>query len=543
MSIKWKSLVLAVSVSLAAAAGTAAAAAASETQSGSIELYVDGERSLLEAKSIDGTPYLTLETAALLGGVVKADKDGKTYTLSAGKKEVRFTIGKTLHTVDGSPVDGTEAPVENDSKVYVPVSWLEEPLGLKIVKDRFTQSVYIFKEGSRGKSAAVETSSLWKPAESVKQGNGTKPADEAKPEKKPEADPSAGDEQAAVGSEQDGDSESSDGVGPEHEAEPGEEAGTGNGPQAGDGTEQAKETGKLYEIPQELISDGKTMLTGISLEGGKLRVETNGSTEANVFSLDSPDRIVIDLPGVSIARDANGKASGTLEVDPDHPYISGIRYSLHSLDPLLARVVVDLKSRQHYSLLTEKNETALQFTEREPFKVMIDAGHGGNDPGAISASGRFEKDFTLPVALKVYDLLKEEALIQPMLIRSDDTYYSPSQRAAMANAAVADLFLSIHANTAPAKSVQGTETYYWREDSRKFAMMVHEALVETIGSPDRQVRKERFVVVKDTVMPAALLELGFISNAQDEAKLYDAKMQDRIAEAIAKSIKQYFDIP
>jgi len=76
-----------------------------------------------------------------------------------------------------------------------------------------------------------------------------------------------------------------------------------------------------------------------------------------------------------------------------------------------------------------------------------------------------------------------------------------------------------------------------------FANTIHKALVQTIGSPDRKVKRERFVVVRDTTMPAVLLELGFLTNAADEAKLYNDEMQNRIADSIVNSIKTYYSIP
>lgn len=292
------------------------------------------------------------------------------------------------------------------------------------------------------------------------------------------------------------------------------------------------------------ISEAPPTVTGVRLQGDELWIEATGEVEPRVFRLKSPERIVIDLPNAVVERQADGSASGSYEVDPDHPYVASIRYSLFALDPVTVRIAVDLKQPVWYHVVPSDGEAGalIRLLEAEPVKVVIDAGHGGSDPGAISYSGKYEKDFTLPIALKTAERLEAEKMIVPILIRKDDTYTSPSERAALANSLGADLFVSIHMNASDSKSVKGTETYYWREDSLAFAKIVHQELLNAVGSNDRKVKRERFVVVRETTMPAVLLEIGFISNKEEEEKLLNEQTQDRIADAIVAAIQRYFQL-
>jgi len=120
--------------------------------------------------------------------------------------------------------------------------------------------------------------------------------------------------------------------------------------------------------------------------------------------------------------------------------------------------------------------------------IVIDAGHGGKDPGGISLNNRYEKNFTLPVALKIEALLRNEPNIEVVLTRSSDVYPTLQERTKLANDLHASLFVSIHANSIPKSSKSnpsGSETYYSREASLKLAQVIHKYLVPATTLPDR----------------------------------------------------------
>ncbi|WNS44669.1 N-acetylmuramoyl-L-alanine amidase [Paenibacillus sp. MMS20-IR301] len=178
------------------------------------------------------------------------------------------------------------------------------------------------------------------------------------------------------------------------------------------------------------------------------------------------------------------------------------------------------------------------------YKVVIDPGHGGEDPGATSVSGRFEKEFNLSISLAVAAKLAQDPQIQLELTRTGDEFISSHElfRPEFANTLPADLFISIHGNTYEDESASGTETFYYHEDSQAFAETIHRHVIQATGLKDRGVKTENFYVLRDTEMPSALLELGYLTNPGDEAKMWTYSFQDAVAEAIVDGIKEYCSI-
>lgn len=170
--------------------------------------------------------------------------------------------------------------------------------------------------------------------------------------------------------------------------------------------------------------------------------------------------------------------------------------------------------------------------------IVIDAGHGGKDPGAIGLSGTLEKNFTLIMAQKLADRLKGSE-VTSVLTRQGDTYPELSERAKLANNLKADAFISIHANKS-LTGASGTETFYTREDSKPFAEVLQKYMVAATGLRDRGTKYDNFAVTRETKMPAALIEVGFINHHIDEVKLFDPSFQDKVVEALAKAILEYF---
>jgi len=169
--------------------------------------------------------------------------------------------------------------------------------------------------------------------------------------------------------------------------------------------------------------------------------------------------------------------------------------------------------------------------------VVIDAGHGGHDPGALSPSGLREKDINLRVAAKVAKLLDQRG-IGVVMTRWKDEYIEKEERAAMGNRRNADLFVSIHADSAPSSSAQGFTIYVApsaSEDAYRAARAIDRAMQGT-GSKSRGVRENDYRFLVKSEGPAVLIELGYLSNYQDAARLADDAFRDRLAEAIADGI-------
>ena len=170
-----------------------------------------------------------------------------------------------------------------------------------------------------------------------------------------------------------------------------------------------------------------------------------------------------------------------------------------------------------------------------PYSIMLDAGHGGRDPGAVY-NGRQEKDDTLALTLAIGELLQERGL-DVLYTRTTDVYESPYQKAMEANQAGADFFISIHRNSSPEPNTySGVESLVYDKSGIKLEMAenINEQL-EAVGFTNLGV-KERpgLVILRRTRMPAVLVELGFI-NSDTDNMLFDNNFND-IALAIAEGI-------
>jgi len=215
-------------------------------------------------------------------------------------------------------------------------------------------------------------------------------------------------------------------------------------------------------------------------------------------------------------------------------------------------------------------------------KVVIDAGHGGSDTGTRGPAGLLEKDLVLDVAKRLAALVETRLGSEVILTRSDDVYIPLERRTNMANDNKADLFISVHANSSPIRTTSGVETYYLNfttsktalevaarenasseksiydlkellqkialkdklEESREFAAKVQNAMAvmaskTSVASRDRGVRKAPFVVLIGASMPSILCEIGFVTNARDEALMKRPEHRQKIAEALYRGVSQY----
>lgn len=171
--------------------------------------------------------------------------------------------------------------------------------------------------------------------------------------------------------------------------------------------------------------------------------------------------------------------------------------------------------------------------------ICIDAGHGGKDPGACVGGVR-EKDIALDVAKKVRVHLRA-AGYSVILTREQDKFVSLGNRAAEANMWGADLFVSVHCNSAPNSSANGMEVYVHTSrgaDSTRAAHAIYDRLLPASGIRGRGIKSKDLAVLRETDMPAVLVELGFISNDNDRAKLVSEEWRERVAEAIAAGIME-----
>lgn len=219
------------------------------------------------------------------------------------------------------------------------------------------------------------------------------------------------------------------------------------------------------------------------------------------------------------------------------------------------------------------------------WKVVVDAGHGGKDPGAIGPRGTQEKDTNLAIALKLRAALQGEG-IEVVMTRATDVFVPLEERAEVCRRESPDAFVSIHANAAKSSSARGIETYYitheiddvaraanasltpegaekfmgtsaapsgaarqmlyavlyeeLRRESRLLATHIQDSLSDSLSaSPDRGVRQANLHVLRGSISPAALVETEFLSNPSNEKLLSSSPFQEKVARAIAAGIVQY----
>jgi len=295
-------------------------------------------------------------------------------------------------------------------------------------------------------------------------------------------------------------------------------------------------------------------------------------------------RIVVDIKGISVSKDV-----------PKHQtindsLISAIRVGQFS--PEVARVVLDLNSpREHhhfhltnpYRIVIDVGGEAAEEDEREIETIIIDAGHGGHDPGA-TRFGIKEKDVVLALAKTLKAKLEERTDLEILLTRDSDVFIPLEARTAFANQRGGDIFISLHMNAAKNREARGLEIYYLSPTRNQEALELaalennssvadvesinvllevadlmllgkigeSEILANTLRSeikremskrynsiPDRGVKRAPFYVLAGAQMPCVLIEGGFLTNPREAKLLSDPSYLDTLAEGVAEGVLRY----
>jgi N-acetylmuramoyl-L-alanine amidase len=348
-------------------------------------------------------------------------------------------------------------------------------------------------------------------------------------------------------------------------------------------------------------------------------IDVEGEVQYRFGRLIKPDRLYVDLVGAQMAPQLQGRA-----LDVSDRYLKGVRGAQNQAG--VVRVVLDLKTLRDFHVFTMTapyrlvidikgtgSGTAIQppppppsprqqaaapeqnrvratppaplkrpaATRDQRWHVVIDAGHGGKDPGAIGPSGLMEKDVVLDLARRLRELMQQDLQWRVTLTRDTDLFIPLEERTAIANTKAADLFVSIHANSAERPDAHGIETYFLdlasdeqsmrvaarenattvskvsdlqhilrdlqmtskRNESSLLAGSVQQAMVQAPNGGksgrDLGVKHAPFLVLMGAEMPSILVETGFVSNPGEERKLADPKYRAQAARAIFEGIKEY----
>ncbi|MEB3245419.1 MAG: N-acetylmuramoyl-L-alanine amidase [Vampirovibrionales bacterium] len=174
-----------------------------------------------------------------------------------------------------------------------------------------------------------------------------------------------------------------------------------------------------------------------------------------------------------------------------------------------------------------------------PARVVIDAGHGGKDHGAIRGDVK-EKDLNLRMALWLRDVLRAQG-VTVYMTRENDTFVPLPEITRITNAIKPDLFVSIHHNANNNSAIAGLETYFYNYNSKPFADRVHKYIVGATGANDRGVRRAMFYVIHHTSVPAILCEVGYVSNPNERAALAASDRPKRAVSGIAQGVVDYLN--
>ncbi|MFP4662220.1 MAG: N-acetylmuramoyl-L-alanine amidase [Halanaerobiales bacterium] len=311
-----------------------------------------------------------------------------------------------------------------------------------------------------------------------------------------------------------------------------------------------------FQWQEEELSDGRILHTikfentydNMLISDSSVKTDVNinftGNIEYEIKEFNYPDRLVIDVQGINLSED--------YQLPEPEGVIKSIRASQLSEEPRIARFVFETEDYVEYNVFSQLPDQMVNFSlikEKEEESdilsdiIMIDAGHGGFDPGAIGPNGMQEKDLNLEIALKVEKLLKA-AGCNVFLTRSDDTFISLKERVEIANEQKALLFVSIHINSSNSSYSEGTETFIAPAkvtDSLPLAEFLQDEMLARLKRPNRGIKRENFYVVKHTEMPSALVEIAFLSNPHEESLLGSDLFKKKAAEAISQGIIKYIE--
>ncbi len=280
-----------------------------------------------------------------------------------------------------------------------------------------------------------------------------------------------------------------------------------------------------YSVAGETIS--------IHRLAGRLGMQVQYSTNGEALLTNSRDKITLftDAGGSFYVNDRQCGPAGLTQT------IDGIVYVQQSLE---AKIRAELQKNN----FLHRQKAKISFPQRtgrlSNSRIVIDPGHGGKDPGAISCLGFYEKTVNLKVAKELTALLGNKGC-KVTLTRNRDVFLELEQRAALANSYNPNLFVSIHADSCDRKEANGFTVYVARSASRvslKAARSIVKAMSKT-GIKSRGVQRGNYRVLVKTNHPAVLVELGYLSNYWEARRLKDAGMQKRLAAALAEGITNY----
>jgi N-acetylmuramoyl-L-alanine amidase len=296
-------------------------------------------------------------------------------------------------------------------------------------------------------------------------------------------------------------------------------------------------------IPDALPDDGIPRIRQVRVEqlGTRFRVLIEGTLplEYTVREFLEPDRLVIDIQGAVFVPVKQ-------EIPVAGAVVTEVRAAQFQADPDIARVVVVLRRKALYTVAAGADGPSsivieIPDTQLRAHVVAIDAGHGGRDTGAIGPTGLLEKEVVLDLAQRIRELLVK-AGVRVIMTRETDVFVELADRPRVARQQGATVFVSIHANASVRPAANGSETYYLTPQSQVLAQIVQEELGRIQGLANRGVKTATFLVLRENDVPAVLVEVAYVSNIDEEARLRQNAFRQRLAEAVARGVQRFLAV-
>lgn len=347
----------------------------------------------------------------------------------------------------------------------------------------------------------------------------------------------------------------------------------------------------------------------------RLVLDLSGPVQYKTFTLTAPERLIIDLSGAKLSGDFSQLAlanTGITSIRSGHFGQGDTRIVLDLASPMQLnsfllppqdgqghRLVLDLSTAGHAVQHIAAAAPAAVAVEKPPVNgahpkrnivVVVDAGHGGKDPGAVGSKGQREKDVVLSIAQLLAKRLKREKGFDVKLVRNDDFFVPLRKRVDIARQNKADMFISVHADAAPRLTASGASVFALSEggatsatarfmaqrengadllgattllnlkdkDPMLAGVILDMSMNATIASSlqlghsvlgslqgittlhQKRVEQAGFAVLKSPDVPSILVETGFISNTQDAQRLVTARHQQAVADGLFEGLKNYF---
>ena len=322
---------------------------------------------------------------------------------------------------------------------------------------------------------------------------------------------------------------------------------------------------RITDVALNEIPDGGTRIT-LTMNGGPVNFEWH--------RLADPDnRYWIDIKGVTLASPAETMTSALpfirlirvtqLALEPERI----VRVAVYATQPIDVNIGAVEQSSDQMGIQIERTPPAADaqtsgvgsiawlFTPPPAIRtvtqrdlIVIDPGHGGNDPGSMNeAYGLVESHLTLNISKRLRDDLRKLGWRVVLTRDADyevgdpkgDDHQELQARCDVANAAGARVFVSVHVNSSDWSSLSGTTTYYWRPSDRILARAIQDAVAPAAGTKNVGVKRGEYYVINHTNMPAVLIETAFLSNSHDARLLQEPSFWDKLARAIAQGIMNY----